>query len=299
MRPGPRSAHPRARAVLPVLSRAPRVLPSSQSWPRVPRTSSSPNTPPAPSTPQIWESTCAALGCPGCSSPDTPPLGSSKVPYGTPEIRTTIVWWYGTAAPPPPCRSMTPAWTLSFPVWRGWRVWTRSSMLSAGNLDRAQDRRGSVWLFTEGEENMPMAAQMHVAGLSIPAGSSVRHALEVAELADGSRITLPLLLINGAFPGPRLYLGAAIHGDEVSGVAIRFRTCAQVPPDTLAGSIVCVLVQNPLAFQAEHRVPVGLYLKSPLEQMPIDPWTSFPGHAEGNLTERLAATLFSLMTTCD
>ena len=146
---------------------------------------------------------------------------------------------------------------------------------------------------------MPMAKEMYVAGLSIPAGSGIRHALEVTELADGSRIMLPLLLINGAFPGPRLYLGAAIHGDEVNGVEILFRVCAQVQPDTLAGSIVCVLVQNPLAFQAEHRVPVGLYLKSPLDQMPIDPWTSFPGHAEGNITERLAATLFSLITTCD
>jgi hypothetical protein len=58
---------------------------------------------------------------------------------------------------------------------------------------------------------MPMAKEMHVAGLSIPAGSGVRHALEVTELADGSRIMLPLLLINGAFPGPRLYLGAAIR----------------------------------------------------------------------------------------
>jgi uncharacterized protein len=146
---------------------------------------------------------------------------------------------------------------------------------------------------------MPMAKEMRVAGLSIPANRSVRHALEVTELADGSRITLPLLLINGAFPGPRLYLGAAIHGDEVSGVEILFRACAQVQPDALAGSIVCVLVQNPLAFQVEHRVPVGLYLKSPLDQMPIDPWTSFPGQTEGNITERLAATLFSLITTCD
>jgi predicted deacylase len=144
-----------------------------------------------------------------------------------------------------------------------------------------------------------MAEPMHIAGLSIPDGSVVRHALEVAELADGSKVALPLLLMNGAAPGPRLYLGAAIHGDEVSGVEIVFRACAQVQPDTLAGSIVCVLIQNPLAFQAEHRVPVGLYLKSTLDQMPIDPWTSFPGHAEGNITERLAATLFSLITTCD
>ena len=143
-----------------------------------------------------------------------------------------------------------------------------------------------------------MAQEMHVAGLSVPAGRAVRHRIEVAELADGSQISLPLLLINGASNGPRLYLGAAIHGDEVGGIAILSQLCAQVQPARLAGSILCVLVQNPLAFQAEHRIPVGLYLKSPLDQMPIDPWVSFPGNAEGNITERLAATLFSLITTC-
>src|SRR5207244_10907731 len=100
------------------------------------------------------------------------------------------------------------------------------------------------WGMVRWKENVPMAEQMQVAGLSIPAGSVVRHTLEVTELADGSRITLPLLLINGASPGPRLYLGAAIHGDEVSGVEILFRACAQVQPDTLAGSIVCVLVDR-------------------------------------------------------
>lgn len=143
-----------------------------------------------------------------------------------------------------------------------------------------------------------MAREMCVAGLSVPAGSAVRHRLEVAELADGSKVALPLLLINGAADGPRLYLGAGIHGDEVTGIAILSQFCAQVQPARLAGSILGVLVQNPLAFQAEHRIPVGLYLKSPLDQVPIDPWVSFPGHAEGNFTERLAATLFSLITTC-
>ncbi|HXH13828.1 MAG TPA: succinylglutamate desuccinylase/aspartoacylase family protein [Alphaproteobacteria bacterium] len=143
-----------------------------------------------------------------------------------------------------------------------------------------------------------MAQEMCVAGLSVPPGSVVRYRLEIAELADGSTVTLPLLLINGASDGPRLYLGAAIHGDEVAGIAILSQFCAQVLPERLAGSILCVLVQNPLAFQVEHRIPVGLYLKSPLDQMPIDPWVSFPGNPEGNATERLAATLFSLITTC-
>ncbi len=144
-----------------------------------------------------------------------------------------------------------------------------------------------------------MAQEMHVVGLSVPPGRAVRHSIEVAELADGSKITLPLLLMNGASDGPRVYLGAAIHGDEVTGIAILAEVCARVQPALLAGSLLCVLVQNPLAFQVEHRVPIGLYLKSPLDQMPIDPWVSFPGNAEGNITERLAATLFSLIKTCD
>jgi predicted deacylase len=135
-----------------------------------------------------------------------------------------------------------------------------------------------------------MGQEMHVAGLCVPAGSVARHTIEIAELADGSRVTLPLLLINGAADGPRLYLGAAIHGDEVGSLEILWRACAQVQPQHLAGSLLCVLVQNPLAFQAEHRIPVGLYLKSPLDQMPIDPWSCFPGDAQGNFAERLAAT---------
>ena len=144
-----------------------------------------------------------------------------------------------------------------------------------------------------------MANEFRLGDLVVPPGHVVRHAIELIELADGSKVSLPLLVINGVADGPRLYLGAAIHGDEVSGIEILARACAQVRPDNLAGTIVCVLVQNPLAFQAEHRVPVGLYLKSPLDQTPIDPWASFPGNAHGNFAERLASLLFSLMTTCD
>lgn len=144
-----------------------------------------------------------------------------------------------------------------------------------------------------------MPQGMHIAGVSVPLGSAVRHAIELAELADGSRASLPLLLINGASEGPRVYLGATIHGDEVGGLEILLQACAQLRPEALAGSILCVLVQNPLAFQADHRIPIGLFLKSPLDQMPIDPWSSFPGNADGNMAERLADVLFNLITTCD
>jgi predicted deacylase len=59
-----------------------------------------------------------------------------------------------------------------------------------------------------------------IAGQSVAPGTVARHALPLIELADGLRVTLPLTLINGARPGPRFYLGAGIHGDEVTGVAL-------------------------------------------------------------------------------
>jgi predicted deacylase len=140
---------------------------------------------------------------------------------------------------------------------------------------------------------------LSVAGVSVAPGRSLRTSLPLVEMPDGTTVSLPLVLVNGAQPGTRLYLGAAIHGDEVNGVEILARAMAHVNPAHLAGSIVCVPVQNPLAFHNDHRLPIGHYLKSPLDQSPADPWSIFPGNAEGNFAERLAATLHSLVTSCE
>jgi uncharacterized protein len=138
-----------------------------------------------------------------------------------------------------------------------------------------------------------------VAGQSVPAGTVVRHGLPLVELADGLRVTLPLVLINGVEPGPRMYLGAGIHGDEVTGVALLAHALRRVDPGSLRGSIVAVMVQNPLAFHADHRFPLSHYLKSPLDQSPIDPWSSFPGNPSGPFAEVLAHTLFGLIRTAE
>jgi predicted deacylase len=143
-----------------------------------------------------------------------------------------------------------------------------------------------------------MAASATLAGVTVPAGTAVRHALPLVELSDGLRVSLPLLLVNGARPGPRVYLGAGIHGDEVTGVALLARALQAVDPARLAGSLVCVLVQNPLALHADHRIPVGHFLKSPLDQMPIDPWSCFPGNPAGPLAEVVAHALFGLIRDC-
>jgi predicted deacylase len=106
-------------------------------------------------------------------------------------------------------------------------------------------------------------------------------------------------LINGSKPGPRLYLGAAIHGDEVNGVAILSTALGKLDPKRVSGQIVCIPVQHPLSFYADHRLPLAQFLKSPLDQAPADTWTCFPGDLQGNLAQRLAARLFGIITQCD
>ena len=134
--------------------------------------------------------------------------------------------------------------------------------------------------------------------LTAAPGSVVRGQMDLVELADGTPVRFPLVLVNGTKPGPRLYLGAAIHGDEVNGIAILAQSIAAIDPARLAGSIVCVPVQHPLAFYADHRFPVSQFMKSPLDQAPIDAWTVFPGDVRGNLAQIVAGKLFSLIREC-
>ncbi|MCS0504627.1 succinylglutamate desuccinylase/aspartoacylase family protein [Ancylobacter mangrovi] len=138
-----------------------------------------------------------------------------------------------------------------------------------------------------------------IEGFTVGPGQRLKTRIPALELADGTLISLPLILINGVRPGPRIYIGAGIHGDEVNSVALVTKALAAVDPGDLAGSIVCVPVQQPLALQADHRLPLAQYLKSPLDQVPADAWTCFPGDANGNIAQVMAARLFGLITQCD
>ena len=140
---------------------------------------------------------------------------------------------------------------------------------------------------------------MEIAGLAAAPGARVRGKVRLAELADGAPVEVPVLLLNGAAPGPRLYLGAAIHGDEVNGIAILSEALRGLDLQRLRGQIVCVPVQHPLALYADHRLPLAQFVKSPLDQAPADAWTCFPGSADGNLAQQLAHLLFGLIRECD
>jgi predicted deacylase len=129
-------------------------------------------------------------------------------------------------------------------------------------------------------------------GIKLVRGQSVETRLRTIELADSSWVDLPLLVLRGAKPGPVFYIGAAFHGDEVNGVEVATSFARGLDLAALSGTVLMVPAQNPLALQAQHRVFVGHYLKSPLDQSPNDPWISFPGDANGNMAAQLAHFLY-------
>ncbi len=127
---------------------------------------------------------------------------------------------------------------------------------------------------------------------AIEPGSSKRMRVRVAELPEGTWVEYGVMVVRGTEPGPVVYLGAAFHGDEVAGVEVVGRLATEVSPDLLRGTLIVVPVQNPLAFQVQHRYFVGHMLRSPMDQNPADPWASFPGSANGNLASKLAHSLY-------
>ncbi|HZS85684.1 MAG TPA: succinylglutamate desuccinylase/aspartoacylase family protein [Stellaceae bacterium] len=132
-----------------------------------------------------------------------------------------------------------------------------------------------------------------VEGVALARGTRVETRLRTLELADGSWVELPVILLRGKAPGPVFYLGAAFHGDEVNGVEIATRLAGEIDPVQLSGTLIVAPAQNPLALQAQHRYFVGHFLKSPLDQSPADPWVSFPGEADGNMAAQIAHKLFT------
>lgn len=141
---------------------------------------------------------------------------------------------------------------------------------------------------------------IEIGSVEVERGEKKTGFIESLELADGSMVRTSFTVVNGRKKGKKVYLGAGIHGDEVIGVEIIRRLLSNLSPELLTGSIIAVPIQNPLAYQIGHRFAAGHLLRSPLDLMPIDMWTSFPGDRNGNPIQIMTAHLFNeLMSSAD
>ena len=112
----------------------------------------------------------------------------------------------------------------------------------------------------------------------ITSGQLRRFELPVSRLSTQTLVSLPVTVVNGVESGPKLWLSAAIHGDEINGVEIIARILGRVDPKKLRGTIIAVSIVNVFGFIEQSR-----YLP---DRRDLN--RSFPGSENGSLASQLA-----------
>jgi predicted deacylase len=131
---------------------------------------------------------------------------------------------------------------------------------------------------------------LEVGGQRVDPGSRIRVEIPVARFVTGERLALPVEVLHGRRPGPRVWLSGAIHGDELDGVEIIREVLAELDPDRLSGAVLAVPVVNVFGFVAESR-----YLP---DRRDLN--RSFPGKANGSMAARLAHLFMTeVVQRCD
>jgi len=117
-----------------------------------------------------------------------------------------------------------------------------------------------------------------IAGEVIKPGESRTLALPATQFYTNTPVTIPIHVINGKKPGPRLFVCAAIHGDEINGVEIIRRLVKQSAVKRLRGTLIAIPIVNVHGFVQETR-----YLP---DRRDLN--RSFPGSRKGSLAARMA-----------
>ena len=126
-----------------------------------------------------------------------------------------------------------------------------------------------------------MNGPISLAGVSVAPGERRNLFPSASESYTGDRTTLPMAVVNGTADGPRVFLTAAVHGDELNGIAVCRAVLDQIDPVDLAGVLVVVPIVNVLGVQIGSR-----YLP---DRRDLN--RSFPGSHDGSMAARIARLL--------
>ena len=131
---------------------------------------------------------------------------------------------------------------------------------------------------------------------NVSPGEMARKELPIIEMGDGGFLSLRAIIVRGENDGPILYMGAAIHGDEICGIEIMRQLYKRLDPKVLHGSVVMVPVQNPIAFYQRQRFIPG----QAFDTFNVNMFNAFPGSAKGEIVAVLAHNLLEeFVTQCD
>ncbi len=125
---------------------------------------------------------------------------------------------------------------------------------------------------------MAKAEAFTIGGVTVPPGRREIIDLPITDLSTRTPMTMPVQVINGRRDGPRLFICAALHGDEINGVEIIRRVLRLSALKRLKGTLVAVPIVNVFGF-----ISLSRYLP---DRRDLN--RSFPGSARGSLAGRLA-----------
>lgn len=92
-----------------------------------------------------------------------------------------------------------------------------------------------------------------IGDLSAAPGEKATGFLRPVQWYDGDYCKVPIAIINGAKPGPTLWIQAAVHGNEYQGMAAMQRLIQELDPAKLSGALILVPVANTIAFNSQLR----------------------------------------------
>ncbi|MGD2115416.1 MAG: succinylglutamate desuccinylase/aspartoacylase family protein [Acidobacteriota bacterium] len=116
----------------------------------------------------------------------------------------------------------------------------------------------------------------------IAPGATAEIRLEVSESYTADPLYVPVTVVRGHRAGPTLFLTAAVHGDELNGVAVVRDLLNDQDFADLSGTLIAVPVVNVPGFLNQTR-----YLP---DRRDLN--RSFPGNPEGSFTSRLAHRIY-------
>lgn len=117
-----------------------------------------------------------------------------------------------------------------------------------------------------------------IAGTIVAPGTRKTLELPVASLYSHAPMTMPMQVVCGKYAGSRLFVSAALHGDEINGVEIIRRLLHMPLLNKLRGTLLAIPIVNVYGFVNRSR-----YLP---DRRDLN--RSFPGSVRGSMAARLA-----------
>lgn len=131
---------------------------------------------------------------------------------------------------------------------------------------------------------------LKIAGIAIRPGETKDIGLDLSETYTGDAIRMPIRVIRAKKPGPRIFVTAAIHGDEINGTGIIHDFLFGEACEIKCGALILVPVVNVLGFENNQR-----YLP---DRRDLN--RSFPGSPNGSMAARIACKLMNeVAKKCD